>query len=175
MGIFQRYIKIDKSGNPIIGKDGKPRREGPWFIQYPFAREPETGKIKYRTEKASFSKKKAEKMWQAKVDAFHEMDKFGVAIDLEMTYTELIDWGLKQEVMQVKASIEDDKTRAKHLKAYFGECKAVQITPLMVDNFRIKMTKTKSKKTDEFFLELPLIKWCHWVAGFIISEWMLEL
>jgi hypothetical protein len=24
MGIFQRYIKTDKNGNPIIGKDGKP-------------------------------------------------------------------------------------------------------------------------------------------------------
>ena len=84
MGIFQKYIKKDKSGDPIIGKDGKPRREGPWFMQYPYTREPETGKIKYRTEKASFSKKKAEKMWQAKVDAFQEMDILGVAIDIKM-------------------------------------------------------------------------------------------
>ena len=150
MGIFQRYIKKDKSGNPIIGKDGKPQREGPWFMQYPHARDPKTGKIKYRTEKASFSKKKAEKMWQAKVDAFQEMDKLGVSIDAEMAFSELIDWGLKQEVMQAKASASDDKTRGDHLKAYFGECKAVQVTPLMVDNFRIKMTKTKSKKTGEF-------------------------
>ena len=43
MGIFQRYIKKDKNGKPIIGKDGKPQREGPWFIQYPHARDPETG------------------------------------------------------------------------------------------------------------------------------------
>jgi len=147
MGIFQKYIKKDKSGDPIIGKDGKPRREGPWFMQYPYTREPETGKIKYRTEKASFSKKKAEKMWRAKVDAFQEKDKLGVAPDLEMTFTEFIDWGLKQDVMQAKASKNDDRTRAKHVKTYFGELKAVQITPLMVDNFRIQMTKTKSEKT----------------------------
>jgi hypothetical protein len=44
MGIFQRYIKNDVRGNPIIGKDGKPKREGPWFVQYPFVRDPETGK-----------------------------------------------------------------------------------------------------------------------------------
>jgi integrase len=151
MGIFQRYIKTDKSGNSIIGKNGKALREGPWFIQYPYARNPQTGKIKYRTEKASFSKKKAEKMWQAKVDAFQEMDILGVAIDIKMTFCELIDWGLKQDVMQAKTSVGDDKTRGDHLKAYFENCKAVQVTPLMVDNFRIKMTKTKSKKTDEFF------------------------
>ena len=151
MGIFQKYIKKDKSGDPIIGKDGKPRREGPWFMQYPYTREPETGKIKYRTEKASFSKKKAEKMWRAKVDAFQEKDKLGVAPDLEMTFTEFIDWGLKQDVMQAKASKNDDGTRAKHVKTYFGELKAVQITPLMVDNFRIQMTKTKSEKTRKCF------------------------
>jgi integrase len=151
MGIFQRYIKTDKTGNPIIGKDGKPQRQGPWFMQYPYARNPETGKIRYRTEKASFSKKKAEKMWQTKVDSFQEKDKFGTAIDIEMTFSELIDWGLKQEIMQAKASIDDDRNRAKHLKAYFGECKAVQITPLMVDNFRIRMKKTKSDKTGKCF------------------------
>ena len=151
MGIFQRYIKTDKNGNPIIGKEGKPKREGPWFVQYPHERDPETGKIKYRTEKASFSKKKAEKMWQAKVDAFQDLDKLGVSIDAEMTFSQLIEWGLKQDVMQAKASASDDKTRGDHLKAYLGECKAVQVTPLMVDNFRIKMTKTKSKKTDDFY------------------------
>ena len=40
-------------------------------------KDPETGKVKYRTEKASFSKKKAQKMWQAKVDAFQEKEKSG--------------------------------------------------------------------------------------------------
>jgi integrase len=151
MGIFQRYIKIDKNGKPVIGKDGKPRRKGPWFIQYPSARDPETGRIKYRIEKAAWSKKKAEKMWRAKVDAFQERDKLGVAPDLEMSFIKLVDWGLKQEVMKAKASINDDITRSKHLKDYFSELKAVQVTPLMVDNFRIQMTKTKSEKTGRCF------------------------
>ena len=93
MGIFQRYIKTDMNGNPIIGKNGKPRREGPWFIQFPHARDPETGKIKYRTEKASFSKKKAEKMYQAKFDAFQEKEKLGTQVDIDMTFNSLMDWG----------------------------------------------------------------------------------
>jgi len=62
MGIFKRYIKKDKDGNPILGKKGRSKKEGPWFIQYPYARDPQTGRIKYRAEKASFSKKKADEI-----------------------------------------------------------------------------------------------------------------
>ncbi len=151
MGIFQRYVKKDNRGNPIVGKDGKPKREGPWFVQYPHSRDPETGKIKYRTEKASFSKKKAEKIFRAKVDAFQEMDQLGVQVDPELTFSKLMDWGLGQDVMSAKASASDDLARAVHLKAEFGNRKAAQITPLMVDNFRIKMKKTVSEHTDKPF------------------------
>jgi integrase len=147
MGIFQRYIKNDVRGNPIIGKDGKPKREGPWFVQYPFTRDPETGRIKYRTEKASFSKKKANKIFRAKVDAFQEMDQLGIQINPELTFSKLMDWGLSQDIMKAKASASDDLARAVHLKGEFGNRKAVQITPLMVDNFRIKMKKTNSERT----------------------------
>jgi integrase len=147
MGIFQRYIKKDIRGNPIIGKDGKPKREGPWFVQYPHSRNHETGKIQYRTEKASFSKKKAEKIFRAKVDAFQEMDQLGVQANPELTFSKLMDWGLSQDIMKAKASASDDLARAIHLKAVFGNRKAAQITPLMVDNFRIKMKKTNSEQT----------------------------
>ena len=51
MGVFQRYKKTDKDGNPVLDKKGKPKREGPWFMQYPYSRDAQTGKIKYRTEK----------------------------------------------------------------------------------------------------------------------------
>ncbi len=151
MGIFQRYIKTDKNGSPVIGKNGKPVREGPWFIQYPYERYPQTGKIKYRTEKASFSKKKAEKMFWAKCDAFQEMEKFGTQVDSEITFSGFIDWGLSQEVMKDKASASDDLARAIHLKTYFGDRKTIQITPLDVDNFRKKMKKTISDRTKKPF------------------------
>lgn len=151
MGIFQRYNKIDKDGNPVIGKNGKPKKEGPWFIQYPHSRDPQTGKIKYRTEKASFSKKKAENIYRAKVDVFQEMDKLGAQVDFEITFTELINWGLDQDIMKAKASSADDVTRGGHLKTAFQNCKAVQVTPLMVDNFRVRMKQTLSKKTKKPF------------------------
>ena len=151
MGVFQRYVKKDIKGNPVVGKDGKPKREGFWFVQYPHSRDPETGKIKYRTEKASYSKKKAEKIFRAKVDAFQEMEQLGVQVDPELSFNRLMDWGLEQDVMSAKVSAPDDLARAVHLKAEFGNRKAAQITPLMVDNFRIKMKKVVSERTGKPF------------------------
>ena len=174
MGIFQRYVKKDNRGNPITGKDGNPQREGPWFVQYPHSRDPETGKIKYRTEKASFSKKKAEKIFRAKVDAFQEMEQLGVQVDPELSFSKLMDWGLEQDVMSAKASASDDLARAVHLKAEFGNKKAAQITPLMVDNFRIKMKKTVSERTDKPFSGSSINKMVSLADGFITLRWMPE-
>jgi len=53
--------------------------------------------------------------------------------------------------MKNKASARDDKTRLKHLVDKFGICKADQIKPLMVDNFRVKMIKTVSKSTGKTY------------------------
>jgi integrase len=62
-----------------------------------------------------------------------------------------MDWGLTQEVMKAKASTSDDLARAGHLKSYFADYKAVRVTPLDVNNFRLKMIKTKSEKTGKNF------------------------
>ncbi|MEN8688753.1 MAG: hypothetical protein AB1Z20_01440 [Desulfobacterales bacterium] len=72
-------------------------------------------------------------------------------MDPELTFSMLMDWGLGQDVMSAKASASDDLARSVHLKAEFGNRKAAQITPLMVDNFRIKMKKTVSGRTDKPF------------------------
>ena len=103
--------------------------------EYSHSRDPETGKIKYRTEKASFSKKKAVKIFRSKVDAFQEMDQLGVQVDPELTFSMLMDWGLGQDVMSAKASASDDLARSVHLKAEFGNRKAAQITPLMAVSY----------------------------------------
>jgi len=86
-------------------------------------------------------------MFRAKVDAFQEMDMLGTRINTDMIFRELMDWGLDQEVMKVKASISDDMTRSSHLNTYFENFKASRITPLEVDNFRFKMKATVSEST----------------------------
>ena len=151
MGVFQRYIKTSKDGSPVVGKDGDPVRTGPWFIQYPHSRDPKTGKIKYRTEKGSHSKKVAEQMLRVKEDEFLKAEKLGFQVPADMTFSQLMDWGLQQEVMTAKASATDDTSRAEHLKAQFGSVRATQITPLMVDNFRVKMKRVVSGKTGKAF------------------------
>ena len=138
MGVFRK------------SKDEKGKPAGPWFIQYPHSRGAD-GKIKYKTEKASWQKKKAQDMLRKKQDEFLERDKMGIRVNPDLTFSELMDWGLSQEVMKVKASASDDKGRAKHLKAYFGEIEARQVTPLAVENFRVKMKHTVSEKTQKPF------------------------
>jgi integrase len=135
MGVFRKYK--DKHNKPT----------GPWFIQYPDSRDPKTGKVKYKTIKASYEKKKAEKLFRAKLDAFQEAEVSGIQIKADMTFSELMDWGLSQEVMKIKSSASDDLGRAKHLKDYFGQQKARQIKPLDVDNFRIRLKQKKSEIT----------------------------
>jgi integrase len=151
MGIFQRYTKKDKNGKDVLGKDGHSKREGPWFVQYPYTRDPRSAKIKYKTEKVSFSRKKAESIFRAKLDAFQEKEKLGTKLDYEITLNDLLDWGLEQEVMQAKASASDDVARTKMIREVLGDFKAVQVTPLMVDNFRIKMKRTKSDHTNKTY------------------------
>ena len=151
MGVYQRYIKKNKDGDNVIGKNGKPVKEGAWFVQYPYSRDSKTGKLKYTTILGSHSKKKAQKLFRAKTDAFHEFEQFGVSIDSEMIFPEFMDWGLDQEVMKDKASAKDDKARAKHLKNYFKNRIAIQVTPLEVENFMKVMIKTVSLNTGRTF------------------------
>lgn len=134
MGVFRK------------SKDEKGKPTGPWFIQYPHRRDAD-GKIKYMTERASWQKKKAQELLKQKQEEFLERDKSGNLHKRDMSFSDLIDWGLSQEVMKAKASASDDESRAVHLKAYFGEIEARQVTPLAVDNFRVKMKNTVSDKT----------------------------
>jgi len=135
MGIFKK--QRDKNGRPT----------GAWFIQYPVERDPATGRIRYKTKRASWHRKKAEEILRKKQDEFYERAHLGVRVDADLTFSELMDWGLPQEVMKAKRSAGDDGARARYLKAHFGSCKAAQVTPLMVENFRGGMRRTISERT----------------------------
>ncbi len=139
MGIYKKYK--DKNGNPT----------GPWFIQYPHERDAATGQVKYKTKKASWKKKTALDMLRKKQDEFFEKDQLGIKVNYELSFSQLIDWGLKQEVMKTKKSASEDLNRARHLKKEFGNTKAVQITPLMVENFMVRMKSVVSERTKRTF------------------------
>ncbi len=147
MGIYQRKIKKDRRGMPIIGKNGKPKKEGPWTVQYPYSRDPETGRIKCKNERVSWNKKTAQDFFRKKQEAFLQREKQGLQTESDMTLWELFEWGLEEEVMKSKKSAIDDRIRVGHLKTGLPNVKARDINPLMVNNFKIKMKKTISKKT----------------------------
>lgn len=151
MGVFKRYNKTDRNGQVVLGKDGNPIKTGPWFVQYPYERDSITGKKKYRTIKSTYNKEKADKLFREKMDEFELKDKFSVRVDAEMTFSELMNWGLEQKVMKKKASASDDANRAIHLKNHFGSAKACRVTPLDADNFRFSMVETISEHTNKPF------------------------
>jgi integrase len=134
MGVFRKY------------RDSKGEPTGPWFIQYPVTRDPATGRVKYRTKKASWKKKKAQMMLRKLQDEFYEKERLGIAADPDLTFGQLMAWGLKQEVMKVKASYSDDVQRAKILTEHLGHFKACQLNKLMVLNFREMMKKTRIRR-----------------------------
>jgi integrase len=134
MGVFRKGR--DSDGNPT----------GAFYIQYPAGRDPLTGRIKYKTKRASWSKRKAEQMFRKKQDEFYERERLGVTVDPDLTFSQLMQWGLEQEVMKAKASYEDDIQRAALLNEYFGQLKACQINQLMVLNFRVEMEHTRSRR-----------------------------
>ena len=68
-----------------------------------------------------------------------------------LTFSEIIDWGLEQEIMKDKTTASDDVNRAKHLKNHFKNKIAIQVTPLEAENFRRVMIKTKSSRTKRPF------------------------
>jgi integrase len=134
MGVFRK--NKDKNGKPT----------GPWYVQYPASRDAK-GKIKYKTLKASWQKKVAKEMLRKKQDEFNQAERLGITATREMTFSELMDWGLSQEVMKAKVTASDDVARSKLLTDYFGDEPATKVTPLMVDNFRVKMKNTVSEHT----------------------------
>ena len=100
MGVFSKYR--DSSGKPT----------GPWFVQYPVGRDPSTGRITYRTKKASWQKKRAQQILRKLQDEFYEKERLGIAADPDLTFGQLMEWGLEQEVMKAKGSYSDDNQRA---------------------------------------------------------------
>jgi hypothetical protein len=61
MGVFRK--SKDKNGKPT----------GPWYVQYPASRDSK-GKIKYKTLKASWQKKKAQELLRKKQEEFNEAE-----------------------------------------------------------------------------------------------------
>lgn len=140
MGVYQRYR--DKNGRPA----------GPWFAKYPYRRDPRTGKIVCRTKKASHSKKLAEKFLKRKEDEFFRRDEQGLAIEdpkPKITFAELIDWYLEQDLVGAKRSYKSDVQRADVLRRRFGRMIAEEMTRNQVRNYQVRRMKERTWRGDK--------------------------
>jgi integrase len=133
-GIRKRYK--DKNGKPY----------GPWFVQYPHARDA-SGKIIYRTKKCSYSKKLAEQFKIKMTNLFFERDKQGLAIPNprpQMTFEELVNWYLGQPVIKAKRSYRSDVHRVGALIEKFGHLIADDIKKIQVKNYQAERLKERT-------------------------------
>jgi len=133
MGVYQKYKKNGK-------------HYGPWFVKYPYARDPVTGKIKYRIEKVGPSKKQAEWYLKKKQLEFIEKDKLGFKEVKKVTFEELVDWYLKLPIAKKKRSYDKDIQRSRVLKENFGHFLAEEIKPSMIEAYQEKRLNQLTKR-----------------------------
>ena len=132
MGIYRRK---DKNG----------KYYGPWIIQYPYAIDPMTGKVKYTTEKVGYSKRLAERAFAKRMLEWEEKKHLGFEIKKRYTFGELIDWYLGLSKVKAKKSYRDDLCRSRPLKEAFGRIPADEIKPSMVEEFQHGLLKGRTK------------------------------
>ena len=128
MGIYRRK---DKNG----------KYYGPWIIQYPYAIDPMTGKVKYTTKKVGYSKRLAERAFAKRMLEWEEKKHLGFEIKKRYTFGELIDWYLGLSKVKAKKSYRDDLCRSRPLKEAFGRIPADEIKPSMVEEFQHGLLK----------------------------------
>ena len=125
MGIYRRK---DKNGNYY----------GPWYIKYPSKVDPTTGKTIYASHKVSFSKKVAELAFAKKMLEWQKQKHLGLEKRKEYTFRELVDWYLSLPRANQVRSIYKIKQHCGRLKKVFGNMKADEIKPSMIEAYQQK-------------------------------------
>jgi len=137
MGVYRRK---DKNGRPY----------GPWIIQYPYAVDPVTGKVKYTSEKVGQSKRLADLAFAKKMLEWEKKKHLGLEARKDYSFGELVDWYLGLPVAKKKRSYDKDEQRSKTLKEFFGQMKASGVKPAMIESFQQEMLGRKSSRATSY-------------------------
>ncbi|MGM0383497.1 MAG: tyrosine-type recombinase/integrase [Thermodesulfobacteriota bacterium] len=124
MGVYQKYK--DKDGRPI----------GPWFVKYPYRKDMATGKIKYKIEKASYSKKLAQRIYSSKYEEYKRREHLDWEEEKALSLRELVDWYLELPAVKGRICYRDIKRNCENWRNYFGDILADEIKPSMVEKYR---------------------------------------
>jgi len=134
MGVYRRK---NKHGEPC----------GPWIIQYPVKVDPQTGKVRYTSEKSGHGKRLADLAFAQKMLEWEKKKHLGLEKRKDYLFRELADWYLTLPVAKKKKSYNKDEQRAKILKERFGLKNAREIKPAMIEVFQDDMlTKPREGK-----------------------------
>lgn len=125
MGIYRRK-----------NKEGK--HYGPWYMQYPRDADPSNGKVKYACEKVGFSKKIAERAFAKKMLEWEQQKFLGLKKRRDYTFRELVDWYLSLPKADQLKSIYKVRQHCMRLKETFGDLRADDIKPSMIEAYQQK-------------------------------------
>jgi integrase len=124
MSVYQKY------------KDAQGRKTGPWFIKYPIARDPLTGKIRYKIEKVGHTKKLAERAYQKKMVEWVEKKFLDIREKPNMTFSQLVEWYLGLPVVRQTKTISFIERACRRLDEVFGQLPIRDIKPSMVEEYQ---------------------------------------
>jgi integrase len=136
MGVYQKYR--DTNGKPT----------GPWFVKYPYRRNPATGRIHYKIEKVGPSKKLAQRIYSAKYEEYKQREHLDWVERQPLTFNQLVDWYLELPSVKGRRYYSDIVRYTEGWRQFFsenfGEILVEDIKPSMVEKYRHERLKQTS-------------------------------
>ena len=124
MGVYQKY------------RDQDEKPTGPWFVKYPYRKDRATGKIKYKIEKVSPSKKVAQRIYSKKYEDYKKREHLDWQEEKPLTFSELVDWYLELPDPKGLVYYPDVVRHCENWRKYFGDILVDDVKPNMVDEYR---------------------------------------
>ena len=127
-------------------KDSKGRHYGPYIAQYPYRRDPITGRAVRTSIQVYGSKRLAQQVYQRKLGEWEKKKRLKKESWKEYTFNELLEWYLTHPKAKAKKTYSRDVETAGVLRKQFGKKLASEIKPTDIESFQARMLTTLSKR-----------------------------
>lgn len=147
-------VPLDRKEDNEMGvfrqKDKKGRYYGPYIVQYPYRRDPITGRAVRTSIQVCGSKRLAEQVYQRKLEEWEKKKSLKKESWKEYTFNELLEWYLAHPKAKAKKTYDRDIETAGVLRKHFGKKLANEIKPTDIESFQARMLTTLSKRGTPF-------------------------
>ena len=127
-------------------KDSKGRHYGPYIVQYPYRRDPITGRAVRTSIQVYGSKRLAEQVYQRKLGEWEKKKSLKKESWKEYAFNELMEWYLTHPKAKAKKTYSRDLETAGVLRKQFGKKLGSEIKPTDIESFQARMLTTLSKR-----------------------------